>query len=209
MILSGAAFPDILYYDTMIMYLNHSSGDFLSHYYQDGTWEYSIGDVHRPVFAGKAAELERDDIAEVLEDWGVTVPTEAEFTLEKAGDTVVSATFTTDLTQVGDNQVHGTVVCRLQEVDGKTYITDLENSMVTLVPRSEKRILTPTQAIQKLQEGHSFYGKLLEHYASACVEVGSCKLDWLVDTKGFYQPVYRIELSLPDEGEITDFVPAL
>lgn len=205
----GITFPDIMYYDTMIIYLNHSSGDFLSHNYRDGTWEYNIGDAHRPAFAGKAAELERDDIAEVLEDWGVTVPPEAEFTLEKAGDTVVSATFTTDLAQVGDNQVHGTVVCRLQEVDGKTYITDLENSMVTLAPRSEKRILTPTQAIQKLQEGRSFYGELLEHYASACVEVRSCTLDWLVDTKGFYQPVYRIELLLPDEGEITDFVPAL
>ena len=43
--------------------------------------------------------------------------------------------------------------------------------------------------------------------------VRSCTLDYLSDSKGFYQPVYRFELSLAGQaGGITDavdYVPAL
>ena len=45
------------------------------------------------------------------------------------------------------------------------------------------------------------------------IEVRSCTLDYLSDSKGFYQPVYRFELSLAGQaGGITDavdYVPAL
>lgn len=202
-------FEEIAYCDTMIIYMNHSSGDFLDHYYRDGTWEYSMRDDHRPVFTSKLTELKREEVEAVLESWGITVPTEAAFTLEKEGDVFANAIFTVDLAQAGDDLVHGSVKCKFQEIDGKTYMTELENSMVTLTPRKEEEILTPEQAIQKLQAGRSFEGGWLARYKPSSVEVRSCTLDWLVDTKGFYQPVYRMELSAPEVGEVIDFVPAL
>ena len=111
---------------------------------------------------------------------------------EQNADVFATAAFTTDLVQVGDDTLYGTLTCDLLEKDGKTVIISLHNSMVSLTPCREEPILTPEQAIERLQAGYSSVGKQLELCEENDVEVRSYTLDWNVDTKGFYQPVYRI-----------------
>lgn len=50
----GVEFPDAYYYDDLVIYANHSSGDFLDVTLHDGTWEYSFGRDHTPVFDAPA-----------------------------------------------------------------------------------------------------------------------------------------------------------
>lgn len=63
-----------------------------------------------------------------------------------------------------------------------------------------------------MQSGKSFEGAWFAQSVQQ-IEVRSCTLDYLSDSKGFYQPVYRFELSLAGQaGGITDavdYVPAL
>ena len=50
------------------------------------------------------------------------------------------------------------------------------------------------------------YAEALKYDAGDAVSVISCELDYEIDTKGFYQPVYRFEISLPG----TDYIcPAM
>ena len=76
----------------------------------------------------------------------------------------------------------------------------------------EEPILSPTQALAALQSGKSFESAWFAQSVQG-IEVRSCTLDYLSDSKGFYQPGYRFELSLAGQaGGITDavdYVPAL
>ena len=58
-----------------------------------------------------------------------------------------------------------------------------------------------------LYAGHSFYGARLEYYDGYIIEVVSCELELMADTKGYYQPVWRIELMVGNE-QFIDFVSA-
>ena len=99
--------------------------------------------------------------------------------------------------------------CDLHYQDGKTELDQIDYRIVTLLPCREESILSPAQAVQELYDGHSFYGEILEYYQVPQVTVLSCALEWKTDTKGFYQPVYRLELQLQDQGIMTDYVSAL
>ena len=93
--------------------------------------------------------------------------------------------------------------------DRKTELSKIYYNMVTLSPCKKEAILSPAQAIQKLYDGYSLQGALLEYEQVSQVTVLSCKLDWKVDTKGFYQPVYRLEWKIQNGGTMTDYVSAL
>ena len=109
--------------------------------------------------------------------------------------------------------LHGTLTCALSaQDDGQSTLSRLENRITTLAPVREEPILSPAQALAALQSGKSFEGAWFAQSVQQ-IEVRSCTLDYLSDSKGFYQPVYRFELSLAGQaGGITDavdYVPAL
>lgn len=84
--------------------------------------------------------------------------------------------------------------------------------MTTLAPVREETILSPAQAFAALQAGKSFNGAWFAQSVRQ-IEVRSCTLDYLSDSKGFYQPVYRFALSLSGQADgiasAIDYVPAL
>ena len=206
-------FPDVYYYDDLVIYANHSTGDFLNVTLHDGTWEYSFGRDHAPVFDAPASGVAEDMLRQTLDDLGFPVPSGASFTLEPYDKTSYRAVFAAALLPAGDGFVHGTLSCTLcAQEEGKASLDDLENRMTALTPVREEPILSPAQAVDALQAGKSFDGAWLfsgaEHAA-----VLSCTLDYLSDSKGFYQPVYRFELALSGQADgiasAVDYVPAL
>ena len=60
-----------------------------------------------------------------------------------------------------------------------------------------------------MRQGNSFSGVVLEHLNDREISILSCSLDWIADTKGFYQPVYCFELQKGEQETIKDYVPAL
>ena len=208
----GVEFPDIDYYDDTVFYMNHSTGDFLNVTLHDGTWEYSFGRDHTPVFDAPASGVTEDMLRETLDNFGFSVPADAAFTLSPYGSSY-RAVCSADLLPTEGGFLHGTLTCDLRtQGDGQSTLSRLENRITTLAPVREEPILSPAQALAALQSGKSFEGAWFAQSVQQ-IEVRSCTLDYLSDSKGFYQPVYRFELSLAGQaGGITDavdYVPAL
>ena len=208
----GVEFPDIDYYDDTALYANHSTGDFLNVTLHDGTWEYSFGRDHTPVFDAPASGVTEDMLRETLDNFGFSVPADAAFTLSPYGSSY-RAVFSADLLPTEGGFLHGTLTCDLRtQGDGQSTLPRLENRMTTLAPVREEDILSPAQALAALQAGKSFDGAWFAQSVQH-IEVRSCTLDYLSDSKGFYQPVYRFELSLSGQAsgiaDAVDYVPAL
>ncbi len=209
----GVEFPDAYYYDDLVIYANHSSGDFLNVTLHDGTWEYSFGRDHTPVFDAPASGVTEDMLREELDKFGFSIPADAAFTLSPYGETSYRAVFSADLLPAENGSLHGMLTCDLRtQDDGQATLSQLENRITTLAPVREEPILSPAQALAALQSGKSFEGAWFAQSVQQ-IEVRSSTLDYLSDSKGFYQPVYRFELSLAGQaGGITDavdYVPAL
>ena len=199
--------------DDLVIYANHSSGDFLNVTLHDGTWEYSFGRDHTPVFDAPASGVTEDMLREELDKFGFSIPADAAFTLSPYGESSYRAVFSADLLPTEGGFLHGTLTCDLRtQGDGQSTLSQLENRITTLAPVREEPILSPAQALAALQSGKSFEGAWFAQSVQQ-IEVRSSTLDYLSDSKGFYQPVYRFELSLAGQaGGITDavdYVPAL
>ena len=204
----GIDFPDAYYYDDLIIFANHFGGGFLNLNQQDGTWEYSLGSEVTPSFDCPISEINPADILALLHSWDINVPEESEISID-LGEVFSKITFTADLIPQGEELIYGTLVCSLKEEDGVTYLQRIANSMVALEPYQEEAIISQAQAIEKLQDGESFYGDLMQYYEIEEAEILSCSLAWLSDTKGFYQPVYRFELKQDGGNTTLDYVAAL
>lgn len=203
----GIEFPDIYYYDDFIMYANHSTGDFLDLYQQNGTWSYKIGRDRVPTFDCEPTEIDRDTLASLLAGYGVVIPPEATFEYEPRGS-MYNAIFDAALIPSGDYYYYyGTVTCQLGVDGDTTLLQEISNSMVMMSPSAEVSVCSQSDALERLYAGHSFYGTRLEYYDRYIIEVVSCELELMADTKGYYQPVWRIELSIGNE-QFIDFVPA-
>ena len=208
----GVEFPDAYYYDDLVIYANHSSGDFLDVTLHDGTWEYSLGKDITPVWDVPPQDVSEALLRETLESLGFPVPADATFTLLPYGSSY-RAVFSANLLPTEGSFLHGTLTCDLRtQGDGQSTLSQLENRITMLAPVREEPILSPAQAFAALQAGKSFEGAWFAQSVQQ-IEVRSCTLDYLSDSKGFYQPVYRFELSLAGQaGGITDavdYVPAL
>ena len=209
----GVEFPDIDYYDDTALYMNHSTGDFLNITLHDGTWEYWISDSIAPVLDVPPQDVSEELLRETLDDFGFSVPAGTAFSLSPYGETSYRAVFAAGLLPMEGGFLHGTLVCVLDAREGgQSELSNLENRITTLAPVREEPILSPAQALAALQAGKSFEGAWFAQSVQH-IEVRSCTLDYLSDSKGFYQPVYRFELSLSSQsGGITDavdYVPAL
>ena len=193
--------------------MDHSTGDFLNITLHDGTWEYWISDSIAPVLDVPPQDVSEEFLRETLDNFGFSVPADTAFTLSPYGETSYRAVFSADLLPTEGGFLHGTLTCVLDaQDDGKAELSRLENRITALAPVREEPILSPAQALAALQAGKSFDGAWFAQSAQQ-IEVRSCTLDYLSDSKGFYQPVYRFELSLSGQsGGITDavdYVPAL
>lgn len=151
--------------------------------------------------------------AQALDNFGFSVPADTAFTLSPYGEASYRAVFSADLLPAEDGFLHGTLTCDPRtQGDGQSTLSQLENRITTLAPVREEPILSPTQALAALQSGKSFESAWFAQSVQQ-IEVRSCTLDYLSDSKGFYQPVYRFDLSLAGQaGGITDavdYVPAL
>ena len=137
----GVEFPDAYYYDDLVIYANHSSGDFLNVTLHDGTWEYSFGRDHTPVFDAPASGVTEDMLRETLDKFGFSVPADAAFTLSPYGETSYRAVFSADLLPTEGGFLHGTLTCDLRtQGDGQSTLSQLENRITTLAPVREEPI---------------------------------------------------------------------
>ena len=133
------------------------------------------------------------------------IPEAAEFTVGDDG----WYSFSCDHYIDGAVMMDGELRVRNEVAEDYTQL-EIENHLIWYTHYKDVPVITPGEAYQVLKDGSFAYAEALMHYAKDSVNVLSCTLDYEIDTKGFYQPVYIFEIMYPDTGNIdTIIIPAM
>lgn len=200
----GITFQDADYYDDCAIFQNHSTGDFLTLYYSDSSYNYTVGGG----LDEKAATMDEAALRALLEQHGITVPDSARFSGSGSSD---RGAFTVDMELDGGLLLDGTLSC-LYASDGT--LAHIRNQLVCYEFYRDADIISQAEAYERLCAGNFLSAPAFEHslqyFGASSVTVTSCVLDYQVDSKGFYQPVYVFTIET-DNGQIFDpaVVPAL
>lgn len=171
-------------------------------YYDGGTFHYN--DFERGFFDEENSVKVKTDATEeevrgALENIGVFVPTGTVF--ENKGEGTYC--FTADKVMLDDTMYDGEIDCVYYE-DGS--FGEINSQVMELNVYKEFEILSEKEAYEELVEGEFSYWRADEEMLN--IQVQEIKLEYRLDTKGFYQPVYVFEADMNGwQGEL--IVPAI
>lgn len=195
-------FDDISYYQEAAYYMNHGSENgahFLYVNYLDQGYEYRAIYEDEPVWK----DLDREFIVKALEKYPLQIPDSAEFTAEGEG----WHSFSVKQQIENGSLLDGTLRVRIA---GDGTVRQIENGLLSYTYFKDVQILTPEEAYRRLLSGEFNDEGFFERKQPKTVVIMSCTLEYRVDTKGFYQPVYVFEVGSED-GSYRDriVIPAL
>ena len=179
---------DLTSYYQEYAYYNLRPGGILLVYYYDGSYEFR-SDAHWD--DTNWIETNRETIEKALEVYPVDLPRQAEFSYE--GDGWHSFTVCRHID--GALMYDGTLRARYADT-GK--VEEVENHLCTYSYYEDVEIISPEEAFARLKAGRFNDGGYFERIHPTAISVTECVLEYQVDTKGFYQPVYRFCLESPD-----------
>ena len=195
-------YTTISYYEEAAYYMDNGSdggAHFLHVNYLDQGYDYSalIDDDAPWIDADRAA------IEEVLSKYPVHIPETAEFTVEGDG----WHSFTSRQHIEGDMLIDGTLRVRIAEGGS---VREIENQLLSYTYYSKVNIITPEEALNLLKAGRFNDDYFFEQINPATITITRCALEYQIDTKGFYQPVYTFYLEYGSEtyGNIV-IIPAM
>ena len=188
----GIEYDTIQYYDEEAYYTDHGGEDgfhFLNVSYLGGGYDY-CGNTWDVASWGIADE---ETIKAALAEYPVTIPEGAVFLVEDEG----WHSFTANCIVIGDTMYDGTIKCRYG-ADGIIY--EVENYLIAYHPSGEIAVLTPQEAYARLCAGHFSGGEYFAYKAPKQVRVVAMAMEYRIDTKGFYRPVYVFDLISADSA---------
>lgn len=190
------------YYDESIIYMNQWSDGPCAHFLRvqrnDGSYELSFVYDEEPT----PAETSKETLEQILAGYGIDIPESAEFSYLHSGIHV----FTID--DVADDGVflRGKISCVYNE-DGS--LSEITNNLVNYSLYGQEIIISENEAFEKLCRGE-FNDKTGYLRNATEVTVTSCTLEYQVDTKGYYQPVFMFEVTTDVNNEsVTVMIPVL
>ena len=187
---AGTTFEDISYYQEAAYYMNHGSENgyhFLFVHYLDTGYEYTWGNYKDPVWV----DADRETVEAALERYPLLIPDYADFAVEGDG----WHSFTVNKYVDGGVMVDGSLRCRYAQ-DGT--VQEIHNHLLSYTYYDDAEVISPEEAYNRLCAGKFYDGGYFEHSAPETVSVTSCALEYEIDTKGFYQPVYYFEVASGD-----------
>ncbi len=191
---------DLTSYYQEYAYYNLRPGGVLFVYYHDGSYEFMSaahwGD-------GNWIETDRETIEKALDIYSAEIPNQAAFCYE--GDGWHSFTASHD----SDGFVMYDGILRVRYADsGK--IEEIKNHLCAYTYYEEIDIISPEEAFNRLKAGKFNDDGYFEHIKPSAMSVTKCVLDYQVDTKGFYQPVYLFSMkAVGDSYTYTVMIPAM
>ena len=195
--MSGQSVLMVSYYEEMAYY-NLSEGYLLVNY-DDGSYEYNCADFDEE----PGAASDRRTVEKALRRFSVMIPGAASFQPEEDG----WYSFQCDKYADGSAMFDGTLKVQLSS-DGT--VCQIKNGLVSYTYYKSTPVISPEDAHKKLKRGEFLYADALKRDACDAVTVRSCVLDYQIDTKGFYQPVYLFEVLIPETGNLCiGMIPAL
>ena len=185
--LTGQKVDMVSYYQEMAYY-NLTQGIMMI-YYHDGSYEFGGYDHNTTEWE----EVDRKTVENALEMYPIAIPEAAQFAY--AGDGWYS--FTCERHIDGAVMLDGTLRVRYGIDD---TIRRIENNLIWYTHYKDAKVISQEDAYEKLRSGAFRYAEALNNHSSDSVTVISCTLDYEIDTKGFYQPVYIFEILIPETG---------
>ncbi len=188
----GTEYDTVQYYQEAAYYMDYSGDDngahFLHVFYLDLGYEYSLILHDTPAWA----ETDRETLEAALEKFPLLLPDYAVFAAEGDG----WHRFTVEQHVADGRMVDGTLRCRYAQ-DGT--VRNIENRLLAYTYYRDVPVISPEEAYQRLCGGKFYDGGYFERRGPAAVRITACSLEYRVDTKGFYQPVYVFDVILDGE----------
>ena len=135
------------------------------------------------------AKGSEEEVAAVLEGMLVFLPEGMRFENQGNG----GYRFTADKLVADDVMYDGTVACTYLE-NGK--ISDLDYNLIAYQNYKCYEVLSEQEAYEKIEAGDFLFGKMSGNYE---VVTSKVSLEYEIDSKGFYQPVYVFEAKVNGE----------
>ena len=188
---------DVTIYNDEVYLREHNGTRILEVFYHGGYYTYTdLGMDKQFTEAGEA------DLRQSLREYGIELPDGAQYSYE--GNTHY---FRVDR-HVEENIMTDGEIAVQWEKDGG--IRTIDNALLKLTYHSQVAVISPSDAARRLMDGYISGGDWFERKNPAQVQITSCELAWQIDTKGFYQPVYRIRLYDSESGyDSLQIVPAI
>ncbi|MBE5882308.1 MAG: VanZ family protein [Lachnospiraceae bacterium] len=188
-----------IYENTAVYWSNDSYSMWID--YQGGTYSMTDFDTSFPE-EGEEEPLQvknasKETIWNALAGYGIQIPEEADFSSGPDGGYV----FTVDLFEADGVIYDGVLECDYYD-NGK--FASIRNNIRKMEPYKEFDICSEREAYEQILAG-KFVGI---GYESAKIEIGQVSLDYMQDTKGFYQPVYNFDIQIEGEEQSIQ-IPAI
>ncbi len=104
---------------------------------------------------------------------------------------------------VGNTLINGDLSCSYYSDD---TIKSIENNMVVYEKVKDSNVISEMEAYEKIKKGKFSYGMYADKIDT--IEVNGISLDYRLDSKGYYQPVYIFNSLINDEP-YSIIIPAL
>ena len=176
------------YYQECAYYNLQNPTGILSVNYYDDSYEFMIGTALAEL---TWIETDRKTIEDALANFPVDIPDAAEFHYDGDG----WHSFTVNQYIDGSLMYDGTLRVKYAS-DGNVY--SVKDYLCDYANYGDVAILSPEEAYNQLKAGRFYDGEQFEHIQPTAITVTQCVLDYQIDTKGFYQPVYIFFLESPD-----------
>lgn len=177
-----------IYENTAVYYSNskEESGYSVWIDYKGGTYSYT--DFSNFSYDDKKeikvkAGSSREEIEKALEKIGVKVPENATFKEEKDGNYA----FSIDMELQGEKLIDGNLACVYYEDNTVKRIT---NNIIEYKKVASKEIISEEEAYNKILEGKFKYDEYNIGIKIKDISFGDVKLSYLLDSKGYYVPIY-------------------
>src|SRR5699024_11010320 len=139
----------------------------------------------------------KEKVIEELKKFNIDVPKEAKFTEGENEDYI----WTAEKIKTGNTLVDGVLSC---QYFNDNSIKNIDNNLVKYTKVREVSIISEEQALNRIKEGQfkSFKNNINK------IEFIDINLDYYLDSKGYYQPVYVFNV-LVDEEVNEIIIPAI
>ena len=169
--------------------------------YKGGTYNMTDFDTSYPEEGEEQPQLvenaTEEEILDALSKYGIAVPTGAIFTY------IPNEAYTFEAKSVEMNGIiyDGTLTCEYYD-NGK--FASIRNSIKEFEVYKEFEIRSEQNAYEQILKGE-FVGIINN---GDQIEIGQVELDYMLDTKGFYQPVYKFEVNVDGDNQ-SIYIPAI
>jgi len=152
----------------------------------DGSYKYSDFSTFDDEIEIGLEDIEEEHLLEKLRLFDIDIPEQASFQQEDVG----TYNWVVDHYEIGDDLLDGAISVQYYNDD---TIKEISNNLITYKKATEAQIKSEQEAYQQILDGKFKYYKFSDSDKVESVEIDQVELDYILDSKGFFQPIYRFE----------------